>query len=331
MHPLAPHELGNKLKAGLRLKHGYLAYNMLQSANLLPPSRFLDLELMSQVVPVQEITVSHPEFLAAYNHLTWRNICHTPGYGFWVDQLPKTAAEVNLLSRQHFSSLGQIWRDKCPEEKTRAEKNLETIPFIRYVTDLQDDESEMLYFEHGTLFGIHVRFTTVEGALLAQRWVVDHVRYNPVLWSTVDEIQHLIGSQFNAIQVRRKNHMDSKLPPSYWIERMLQKNFSKEVPVYVATNDGNIEWYKPFQDAGYKLYFSTDLPNQLSFPSIQESLRNDLLGLHEQCLCVRAVQFVGSPASTFTALILRHRGEVQMKGQLMMDTLHTAWIGHHLN
>lgn len=328
VHPLAPHELGSKMKAGLT--HGYLAYNKLHSSDLLPPSRFLDLDLMSQVVAVQEVTVSHPEFVSSYDHLAWRNICHTPGYGFWVDRVPQTEAEVELLSRQQFSSLGRVWREKCPDEKSRAEMNSESLPFIRYVSDLQQDESEMLYFEHGTLFGIHIRFTTVDGALQAQRWIVDHVHYSPAIWRVVGQIQQVIGPRFNAIQVRRKNHMDSKLPPSYWTQRMVDKNFSHEVPVYVATNDATVDWYRPFLREGYRLYFSTNLTKHFVFPGVQESLRSDLLGIHEQCLCMHAGSFVGSPASTFNALILRQRGEVRRKGQLMMDTLHTYWIGHQV-
>ena len=326
VQPLAPHELGNKMKIGLA--HGYLAYNKLHASDLLPPSQFLNLELMSQVVPVEEITTSHPDFVADYSHFTWRNICHSPGYGFWVDQLPQTAAEVDLLEHQRFSSLGRVWKDKCSKEKARAEETLESVPFIRYISDLQNEDAELLYFEHGTLFGIHIRFTTITRALEAQRWVVDHVRYSAAIWRTVELAQQEIGTQFNAIQVRRKHHIDSKLPPSYWIERMVAANYSQEVPVYVATNDVSGEWFKPFLMQGYKLYFSTNMSDHLTFADVQESLRNDLLGIHEQCLCVRAGFFVGSPASTFNALILRQRGEVNRKDQLMMETLHTYWIGH---
>ena len=328
VQPLAPHELGNRLKGSL--PHGYLAYNMLNATDLLPPSQFLDLQLMSQVVPVQEITVAHPEFLTEYSNLTWRNVCHTPGYGFWVDQLPKTAEEVNMLSRQQFSSLGRVWREKCAEEKTKAEDHPELLPFISYISDLQAEDSEMLYFEHGTLFGIHIRFTSIEKALQAQNWVLQHVQYSPAIWRTVRQVQQVLGPQYNAIQVRRKDHMDSKLQPSYWLDRMAQKNFSKEIPIYVATNDDNTEWFKPFLKEGYRLYFSSDVGQHLSFSYMRESLRNDYLGLHEQCLCASAAKFVGSPASTFNALILRHRKEVHTRDKLMMDTLHTYWIGHQL-
>lgn len=327
VHPLAPHELGNKMKIGKM--HGYMVYNMLNSSDLLPLSLFMDLDLMSKVVPVEEVTVSHPQFVTDYSHLTWKNICHSPGFGFWVDQLPQTAAEVDLLAKQKFSSLGRVWKERCVEEKRRAGR-MPSAPLIKYVSDLQEDKSEMLYFECGTLFGMQIRFTTVERALEAQTWTVDHVRYNQAIWSRVAQVGQIIGPHFNAIQVRRRNHMDSKLPTSFWMERMVEKSFSKNLSVYVATNDPNKEWFRPFVAEGYKLYFSVDLSQYLSFPSVQESLRNDLLAIHEQCLCELADTFVGSPASTFTALIVRHRGEVRRRGPLMMETLHTYWIGHQI-
>lgn len=330
VHPLAPHELGNKLKVGLI--HGYLAYNKLHTNQLLPPSQFLDLELMSQVVSVKEVAVSHPQFLAEYSHLTWRNICHTPGYGFWVDQLPQTAVEVDMLSRQQFSSLGHVWKEKCPEEKVRAERDPASIPFIRYISDLHNIDSEMIYFEHGTLFGIHIRFTSKEKALQAQQWVVNHVRYSKEIQKTVERVRtDIFRDHFNAIQVRRKNHMDSKLPPSYWIERMIALNYSKTVPVYVATNDAEKDWFRPFVKEGYKLYFASDLSKHFSFPLINETLKNDFIALHEQCLCATADKYVGSPASTFNAFILRlRREELQIKNGLITDTLHTYWIGHKI-
>ena len=328
VHPLSPHKLGSKLKAG-RIA-GYMAYNKLNSSDLLPLSNFIDLELMSQVIPVQEVAVSHPQFVSDYSHLTWKNICHSPGYGFWVDQLPKNSAQVELLSKQHFISLGHVWRSKCAEERIKVEKNPSSLPLIKYVEDLQNEPSEMLYFEQGTLFGIHIRFTTMERALEAQRWVVNHVRYNQAIWGTVAKVGQTIGPLFNAIQVRRTNHMDKHLTPFYWIERMVAKKFSKKVPVYVATDDASREWFKPFFSEGYDLHFSTDFPQYLNFPSVKETLRNDLLGVHEQCLCERATKFVGSPASTFISFIQRHRGEVKMKGEFMMSSLHTYWIGHQI-
>ena len=342
VHPLSPHELGNRLK--LRYHFGYAAYNALNVSDLLPLSRFLDLSLLSKVVHVDEVKSTHAQFIRDFSNMTWKRICHSPGYGFWVDQVPQWAEEVELLARQKFSSLGRVWKERCREERDRYERyqknykdtgaseslSSSTSPMIRFVSDLLKDPSEMLYFEEGTLFGMQIRFTTRERALDAQHWVVDHIRYSAAVWKRVGVVIDRLGGEkkYNAIQVRRGDHMDRKLAQSYWIERMLQKNFSKEMPIYVATNNADPLWFQPFIDEGFKLYFSANFVDVLSFIDVKETVRNDFLGIHEQCLCEAALHFVPSPASTFNALILRHRGEVRERDGLMMDTLHTYWIKH---
>ena len=330
VHPLAPHALGNKIKAGHHIHHGYVSYNLMQQEDLLPLSMFMDLNLMRKGTPVVEVTTTHPQFLSDFSHNTWRNICHSGGWGYWMDRVPEHTEEVALFTQQKFSSLGKVWREKCPKEQTRGERT--NSPLVRYVTDLDEDPSEMLYFEKGTLFGIHIRFSTYEKALAAQNLVVNYVHYNSEVWSTVEKVAAKLGGfyKYNAIQVRRIDHMARKLAPAFWIDQMIQRNFSKSAPVYVATNDVNIEWFQPFLEAGFKLHFSTNF-REFNFTKTRESLRMDFLGIHEQCICERADKFVGSPASTFDAFILRHRGEVKTQDGLMMDTLHTYWIGHQLN
>ena len=343
VHPLSPHGLGNRLK--LRYHSGYAAYNALNITDLLPLSKFLDLRRLSALVPVLEVNTTHARFRQDFGNMTWRGVCHSPGYGFWVDEVPEWREEVELLARQKFSSLGKIWRERCKEEKKRYQRYLKengsdlsssshhqppTSPIIRFVSDLVSDPSDMLYFEEGTLFGIQIRFITHERALAAQEWVVDSVRYNADVWERVGSVIKKLGGRkkYNAIQVRRGDHMDRNLAQSFWIERMVGKNFSKETPVYVATYNTDPLWFKPFFDEGYKLYFSVNFTDVLSFKDIRESLRNDYLGIHEQCLCEAALHFVPSPASTFNAFILRQRGEVRERDGLMVDTLHTYWIKH---
>ena len=341
VHPLSPHELGNKLKQ--RYHFGYAAYNAINASDLLPLSKFLDLSLLSALVPTIEVESSHPQFRRDYSNLTWKGICHSPGYGFWVDEVPQWAEEVELLARQKFSSLGRVWRERCKRESERYQRyrkeyyvidssppQVALSPVIRFVSDLAKEEAAMLYFEEGTLFGMQIRFLTRERALAAQSWVVDSVRYNREVWERVGVVIRRLGGRkrYNAIQVRRGDHMDRKLTQSFWIERMIEKNFSKELPVYVATYNTDPLWFKPFVDEGFKLYFSTNFTDILSFNDMKESFRNDYLGIHEQCLCEAALHFVPSPASTFNALILRHRGEVKERDGLLMDTLHTYWIKH---
>lgn len=334
VHPLSPHELGNRLKR--RYHFGYAAYNAINASDLLPLSNFLNLPLLSKLVPVKEVNTSHPQFRRDFNHMTWKGICHSPGYGFWMDEVPQRTEEVELLSKQTFSSLGRVWRERCKEERERYERTellsskMAPSPVVRFVSELAKEEAEMLYFEEGTLFGIQIRFLSYRRALEAQHWVVDYVNYNSAVWERVSAVVSRMGGRnmYNAIQVRRGDHMDRKLTQSFWIERMNEESFSKEMPVYVATNDAEPLWFQPFVDEGFKLYFSVNFTDLLGFNDIKETLRNDYLGIHEQCLCEAALHFVPSPASTFNAFILRHRGETREKDGLMMDTLHTYWIRH---
>ena len=325
VHPMSPHSLGNKLKAGRN--PGYVAYNMINSSDLLPLTYFMDLELLSQLVPVISVNTSHRQFMEDYRYLKWKNVCHSTGFGYWVDQVPQTSEEVELLLRQKFTP-ANIWKEKCPEELQRAE--VDPSPIVRYVSDLATDPAEMLYFEQGTLFGIHIRFTTYERAMEAQNWVVKYVRYSDKVWERAEKVRERMErrGRYNAIQVRRGDHHDRKLPQSFWLDRMAERNFSKDIPVYVATDATELSWFQPFTKAGFKLFFATNFSDILNFTLFSESVRGDYLGIHDQCLCEAAIDFIPSPASTFDAFILRHRGEVRTRDGLMVDTLHTYWIGH---
>ena len=330
VHPLAPHGLGNKIKAEHHLRHGYLGYNLMEKEDLLPLSSFMDLDLMRKLVQVVEVKTSHNQFLSDFSHLTWRNVCHSGGWGYWMDRVPQHTEEVELFAQQKFSSLGKVWKEKCPEEQARREES--NSPIVRFVADLENDPSEMLYFEKGTLFGIQIRFSTYDRALRAQNWIMNHVHYNSDIWSIVKKVSTKLGgdSKYNAIQVRRIDHMARKLPPTFWIDQMIERNFSKSTPIYVATNDVDIEWFQSFLNVGFELKFSTNF-TELNFNNIQDTLRMDFLGLHEQCICEKANKFVASPASTFNAFILRQRGEAATQDGLITDTLHTYWIGHQLD
>ena len=92
VHPMAPHDKGALFKAGAH--PGYVAYNHLKQSDLVPLSVFLNLKLLSQLVPVQEVVTSHHQFYRDFGQLSWRNICHSMGYGYWMDQQPNTVEEI---------------------------------------------------------------------------------------------------------------------------------------------------------------------------------------------------------------------------------------------
>ena len=51
--------------------------------------------------------------------LSWRNVCHSMGFGYWMDQRPTTVEEVAMFKRQHFHA-SKAWRKKCPKEQQQA-------------------------------------------------------------------------------------------------------------------------------------------------------------------------------------------------------------------
>ena len=325
IHPLAPHVLGVKMKAAGR-RSGYQSYNLMTDEDLLPPALFLDLQLMSQLVPVVAVNTSHPQFVDAYSDISWTTVCHSVGFGYWVDQHPVTGLESELLSKQRFRPY-EVWRKACAEEQHYAEWHPKR-PIERYVSDLKRDKSEMLYFEQGTLFAIQIRFTTREKALMAQKWILDHVRYSPQIWRTVNAVAAIMG-RFNAIHVRRRYHMDKHLPASYWLNRMVARNFSTSLPVYVATDQYEEELVQLLRSHGFtRLFSAQNFTTLIGVSKLSESLRSDFIGIHEQCICQLAQQFIPSPGSTFAAYILRRRGEVPTKDGLLQERIHAYWIGH---
>ena len=119
VHPMAPHDKGALYKA--EVNPGYVAYNNLEEFDLVPLSIFLDLKLLSQLVPVQEVVTSHHQFYHDFGQFSWRNICHSMGYGYWMDQRLNTVKEIAMFKKQHFHALN-AWKKKCPKEQQQQQQ-----------------------------------------------------------------------------------------------------------------------------------------------------------------------------------------------------------------
>ena len=324
VHPMAPHDKGARLKAGAN--PGYVAYNHLEQSDLVPLSVFVDLALLSQVIPVQVVATSHQQFYSDFSQLTWRNICHSVGFGYWMDRRPVTSVEVTMFKRQQFHPFN-IWRKKCPKEQKQA--NHSSVAIVEYVSDYLNETSDMLYFEQGTLFSIHIRFVNHSDAIVAQQWLVKHFRYGPSVHAIVDKIVKRIGSKFNAIHVRRTDHPARKFPVDYWLASLESANCTTDVPLYVATDEKDRKYFDPFKEKGYKLYRASDFLDLLTF-SVSPDVVEDFTGIHEQLLCEKAAKFVATPGSTFSILILRNRNEIEIEDGLLMNSLHVFWIDHQM-
>jgi len=324
VHPMAPHDKGALFKAGAH--PGYVSYNHLKQSDLVPLSVFLDLKLLSQIVSVQEVVMSHHQFYHDFGQLSWRNVCHSMGFGYWMDRRPTTLEEINMFQRQHFHG-SNAWKRKCPKEQQQA--IYWTGAIVEYVSDYFNDSSEMLYFEQGTLFGIHIRFVHRIDAITAQKWILNHLHYAPSVHSVVNTITKRIGSHFNAIHVRRTDHPARKFPVKYWIESLHSINCTTDIPLYVATDEKHKSYFNPFKEKGYQLYFASDFHDLLNF-DVSHNAIEDVIGVHEQLLCEKADRFVPTPGSTFSVLILRNRNEIEVEDGLLMNSLHTFWIGHQM-
>ena len=325
VHPMAPHDKGALYKAGAQ--PGYVAYNHLKQSDLVPLSVFLDLKLLSQLIPVQEVVTSHHQFYHDFGQLSWRNICHSMGFGYWMDRQPTTVEEIGMFKRQHFHA-SNAWKKKCPKEQQQAEGSTGAI--VEYVSDYFNDPSEMLYFEQGTLFGIHIRFVHRDDAIAAQKWILGHLHYGPRVHSVVDVMVKRLGAQFNAIHVRRTDHPARKFPVDYWIRSLQSINCSTDVPLYVATDEKHRSYFDPFEEQGYKLVFAGDFHDLLQFHDVPHDAIEDVTGVYEQLLCEKANKFVPTPGSTFSILILRNRNEIEVEDGLLMNSLHTFWVGHQM-
>lgn len=328
VHPLSSHLTSERLKQSLSPSNrfGYLTYNKMSPSNLLPLSTFLDLQIMSKLIPVLEVNTTHSKFIQNYSNVTWLRICHSMGYGYWLDRHPRTPLEVQYISKQVFK-LTENWQGKCPQEKRELKDNR---PIVRYVSDLLNNTSDMIYFEDGSLFGIQLRFLELVAARKAQEWIVEHFQYRQRIYDLVNALGLRLG-KYNAVHVRRVKHISKQLTPGYWIVEMLNKEFTKDIPIYISTDEPHLKWFEPLSEAGFNVYFAANFTNYYNLSDIPHNVRKDMLGMYEQLVCVRAQLFVPSPHSTFSNYILRQRGETNAQDGLLYDNVvHTAWVGHRI-
>ena len=326
VHPLSSHLKGEHMKQRQTSneRFGYLAYNQMSKSNLLPVSTFLDLDLMSKLVSIIEFNNTHKEFIKSYSQLHWHRICHSMGFGYWVNRHPVSEKEYQFWKRQTFVA-NEAWKSKCPSEQEEAK--ITRSPIIKFISDLGNDTSDMLYIEEGTLFGIEFRFMSLHETLLSQEWVLGYVRYKQKVYETAAMVKQRLG-RYNAIHVRRVGHIASQLSQGYWILEMINKDFMAEVPVYVATDEPHLEWFNPITDAGFNLFYAANFSDIFDFSRISVNVKQDLLGIYEQVICEMADKFVPSEHSTFSVFVKRLRGEIEIKDGVYQEGTHSTWIKH---
>lgn len=327
LQPMSPHDKVREMKHGNI--PGFMAYNQLRQEDLMPVSRFLDMEKLGQVVTYKENLKPVEDFKRDYQHLSWRNVCHSVGFGYWVDRHPRTREEEELLHNQRYT-LKQLWQAKCPREQYQFNKANPGLVIIEYIEDLLNCKDEMLYFEQGTLYGITLRFFDFNRAREAQHWVNSGIDYSATVKAVGDKVKDIMGGLYNAVHVRRTDHRDHNFEVEFWIDTLRKANITPDLPLYVATDEEDHRYFLPMKQAGYRLYFYTDLLFLYDFTGVPSASRKDFIGMHEQYVCWNAVSFVPSPHSTFSFYILRKRElSVIWKQGLIDKYILTLWIPNH--
>lgn len=336
VHPLAPHQEILRLKRSCKMSAGYEIYNMLPKDKLLPLSKVIDLKELSKLVPVKEVTSSHVEFLKKYKHFRWHRVCHNGLVGMWVDTIPKKTNEQKwkLLQRHMETNLPiygdlPLYRRICKTEMKQY-GNTSVRPVWGIWNELSNRTEDMLYFSEGSLYIRELLFFDKTTVLNAHEWIMRFIRFAPDIRKRVADVLEAMGHPFNAIHVRRTDHPSSfRIKQDYWLQLLNARdavNLTKTL--YIATDEEDKTWFKPFSEAEYNLYFAEDFSDQLRLGNVNLAVIQDMLGLCEQLICAHADHFVGSYYSTFTMYIKRLRKQLSWKkGMLRKPYTSIVWAG----
>ena len=330
--PMAPHLPGRRYtgQAPNGSYTGYKVYNELPADMLIPMDSIVDFKLLSRLVQVRANAGRHVEFLGALRDLLWRRVCHSPGYGIWVDRAPVSAEEKGVVAAQSFNQKAD-WMNKCEGEKERFEGG-EKLPFVRFLLDeFWNATEDLIYFEEGTLFAVDFRFLSLEDTATAQRWISDYIRYHPQILrvgqSVAAHLRSEYGGGYNAVHVRRNDRF-LRYGPELWLDRVRNEfSIPKSKLLYISTDEENLTFFKTFKDSGYSLMFREDIPQLFSLQGTGVS-RRDVAGMSEQIVCSLADQFVPSQRSTFSTLIRRMRNELSRRDGVFVQGYYFVWANH---
>ncbi|XP_068676434.1 uncharacterized protein [Montipora foliosa] len=337
VHPLAPHQEILNFRKQQKIVAGPEIYNMFPKDKLLALSNVIDLRLLSRLVPVKEFASSHAEFHRKYNTLKWAKVCHNGLLGIWVDFVPKkTDKEKWDLLQQYMLSLPSpkeipIYRRKCEKETEHFKGNFpNSRPVWGIIDELSNRTEDLIYFSEGSLYNRKFIFFDEEEVLNAHQWIMQFVHFAPYIRNRAKAVLEKLKHPFNAIHVRRTDHPSSfRIKHDYWLSRLKNRaalNVTKTL--YIATDEKNRTWFRPFREAGFNLYFAEDFADQLQIKSIPAVIIQDVLGLCEQLICAHADHFVGSYYSTFTMYIKRLRKQLSWKRGMLQDTYTSIiWAG----
>lgn len=325
----------------LRLKNytaGYGIYNMLGRKDLIPISKMLDLDRLRKLISVIEDTGSNKEFLRTYNNRTWRKVCHNPRVGFWVDNLP------NIYDTEAWSIIKQkamnnktiripYYRASCKSDLKQFWRNPTRLQVWGISNELSRAEEDIIYFTEGSLFTRELYFMERKNAREARTWLKRYVTFAKWIQENVEEIITRIGLPFYAVHIRRTDFMPThNFTQDFWLKRLLNHRQRHNITnkLYIASDEKDMEWFAPFREAGFLIFFSVNFNDV--FDKLSENIRTkqDLIGVHEQLICTRATKFFDSFYSTFSFFISRSRTVFHSRERFERDRKHLfgpKWIG----
>ena len=323
VHPVSEHPLGQDMVGKLKI-NGYEAYNLMNKSNLLPLSSIIDLYHLSFLVPVLENVKPHLEFNREISHLTRHDVCHSVGYGFWVDRRAQTEREKSIIESQFFREKKDML-NKCKESKFNL-----PAPIVRYIfPDLLSDPVDVLYFSEATLFAIDVRFFAEDLARTTQQWITHYIRYHSEIIAAVDTFTSTLPTNFCCLHARRTFYHRSYITWQHFLWLTNNLGCQKGSVLYLATDLLDHEFTNHFLD--YKLLNATSLTPYVNFKNIPRPFYQTFLGIHEQSVCVASSVFVPSNHSTLSYYVMRARGEVPQRDGLMLKHFYFYFIEHYVD
>ena len=330
VHPMSPHSLSVRLKR-LESLSGYQAYNAIAADKLTSVSTLLDLQHMADVsgVHIVEWCNTQHALKDGLAKLSWHEICHSGGRGYWLDHLPSQQEldSLTVLQRQSFEATGG-WETKCRDEIAYHQKHIWNEPLVRLVSDLVGLDTDILYISEGTLFGVDLRFVDKDEALASQAMLLNSIRLESGIYKKARKVAARL-SPYNAVHVRRGDHSMRYKSVEYWLKEMAAGEFIQQTKnLYVATDEERRSWFQPLADAGYNLTFASDIEDILNSKFLPEVSRQDVTGVYEQAVLLAAMHFVPSPHSTFSKFVTRSRNEMESWDGMLTDGIRIKWIGH---
>ncbi|KAH9253539.1 hypothetical protein BASA81_008586 [Batrachochytrium salamandrivorans] len=136
-------------------------------------------------------------------------------------------------------------------------------------------------------------------------WYGRHIVFSRALKLLARQLMPVL--QYNAVHIRRGDmtSRDRATAQLYYKNYRLDK-FSTKLPLYIASNEQDREWFQYLEEKFPKVvYFSDLLANHPKLVAVLDSfpskMRNDVAGFIEILICGNAKHWQGSRRSTFSA------------------------------